>query len=452
MSPTVGRYVLIGVLVAVAVAVFVAGRRRRGLGLPALRRRTSADQRSLTVAVLSWLLVALVVAAASGAALLWAFGWPRLPSMPAFDPAQTLDLVRIVLTVVAGIGGVVLLAVNMRKQRVTEAEHDLAVARAEREREQGFNERFGTAAEQLAHGNAAVRLAGAYAMAGLADEWSQAQVCVDVLCGYLRLPPPADGDEETQVRNTILRLIRERARDRWSSLDFDFTGVEFEDADFSGGDFSGTVVFDGAKFAGSLTSFRGTTFAGRLSCHGTVFESTETSFAGAEFHAAKAEFVGARFAGDLLSFENVTVDRISVDFYRCDFALPLLDFSLATISSGVLRLQHCELTRATLDFSFLNDSLWNLTGFPRVTLEDCRLTQCLIDLRWSGQPSWLWWLDGCRLEQVEFKTGHPDDTGKRWLNVRDVELVATELPERCVNQRGAVQMPGAGNNTPSAPC
>jgi hypothetical protein len=56
-----------------------------------------------------------------------------------------------VLTVVAGLAGVVLLAVNPRKQRVTQAEHGRAVQRAERERVQWFNERFGPAAEQLAH-------------------------------------------------------------------------------------------------------------------------------------------------------------------------------------------------------------------------------------------------------------------------------------------------------------
>ena len=91
---------------------------------------------------------------------------------------------------VAGFGGVVLLAVNYRKQRVAEDEHDLAVQRAEREVVQKFNERFGSAAEQLANESAAVRLAGVYAMAGLADDWvDKRQVCVDVLCGYFRITP-----------------------------------------------------------------------------------------------------------------------------------------------------------------------------------------------------------------------------------------------------------------------
>ena len=51
-----------------------------------------------------------------------------------------------------------------------------------------LNERFATAAEQLGTDKPpAVRLAGVYAMAGLADDWEKnRQTCIDVLCGYLR--------------------------------------------------------------------------------------------------------------------------------------------------------------------------------------------------------------------------------------------------------------------------
>jgi uncharacterized membrane-anchored protein YhcB (DUF1043 family) len=52
-----------------------------------------------------------------------------------------------------------------------------------------LNERFATAAEKLGGDKPpAVRLAGVYAMAGLADDWeANRQVCIDVLCGYLRI-------------------------------------------------------------------------------------------------------------------------------------------------------------------------------------------------------------------------------------------------------------------------
>jgi hypothetical protein len=62
------------------------------------------------------------------------------------------------------------------------------------QRTRTLNERFATAAGQLGSDKpAAVRLAGAYAMAGLADDWEEnRQTCVDVLCAYLRIPYAPD--------------------------------------------------------------------------------------------------------------------------------------------------------------------------------------------------------------------------------------------------------------------
>ena len=65
------------------------------------------------------------------------------------------------------------------------------------QRTRTLNERFATAAGQLGDDKpSAVRLAGVYAMAGLADDWPEnRQTCVDVLCGYLRLPYEPDPGE-----------------------------------------------------------------------------------------------------------------------------------------------------------------------------------------------------------------------------------------------------------------
>src|SRR5215831_5355926 len=61
-----------------------------------------------------------------------------------------------------------------------------------------LNERFGAAADQLSTDKPpSVRLAGVYAMAGLADDWeNHRQTCIEVLCGYLRMPYTSDRDEE----------------------------------------------------------------------------------------------------------------------------------------------------------------------------------------------------------------------------------------------------------------
>jgi uncharacterized protein YjbI with pentapeptide repeats len=340
----------------------------------------------MVVSVLGWLVVALLVAGVTGGGLLWFLGWPRLPSAGQFDVAQVLDLLKIALSVVAGFGGVVLLAVNYRKQRVAEDEHELAVQRAEREAVQKFNERFGSAAEQLANDNAAVRLAGVYAMAGLADDWAdKRQVCVDVLCGYLRITREADG--EAEVREAILRVIRDRTRQSgklsWSALDFDFTGVTFENADFARRKFSGEVLFDGANFVGGVASFAGAEFGKLLSCHGTRFSATETNFGGLTFASGKAEFVGAEFAGEKVDFADGYLRSSSVAFFRCRFRAPVVDFSQLDFTFGRLVFDRCDFADLELDLSIGLD----VQPFSLVPLvaENCRFERCRIELGRGGQ-------------------------------------------------------------------
>lgn len=194
------------------------------------------------------------------------------------------DLTRLALTVAAGVGGVVALVVAYRRQR------DL---------EQGkFLEAFGAAAKQLGDADVAVRLAGVYAMAGVADQTSKLkrQQCIDVLCGYLRLPYSPElgnnhqsslvvkkpllkkggSEQELQfryrqndkvVRETVVRVIvahlQKNAPTSWSSNDFDFTGAHFEVANFDGAIFDGgTTSFTEATFSGDMTSFTEVTFSG----------------------------------------------------------------------------------------------------------------------------------------------------------------------------------------------
>jgi len=139
------------------------------------------------------------------------------------------------------------------------------------QRTRTLNERFATAADRLAADKpATVRLAGVYAMAGLADDWEEnRQTCVDVLCGYLRMPhdpDPGEGEArlaflaDREVRHTVIRVIaahlKAGAALSWQGLNFDFTGVVFDYGDFSGASFSGgTVNFDRAKFFGGTVDF-----------------------------------------------------------------------------------------------------------------------------------------------------------------------------------------------------
>ena len=80
------------------------------------------------------------------------------------------------------------------------------------QRTRTLNERFATAAGQLGSDKPpAVRLAGVYAMAGLADDWAEnRQTCVDVLCAYLRMPyEPDPGDEAPGPERLAFRASRE---------------------------------------------------------------------------------------------------------------------------------------------------------------------------------------------------------------------------------------------------
>src|SRR5579859_2706359 len=79
------------------------------------------------------------------------------------------------------------------------------------QRTRTLNERFTTAAEQLGNDKPAVRLAGVYAIAGLADDWKEnRQTCVDVLCAYLRMPYEADpGQDVPEPQRLAFQAVRE---------------------------------------------------------------------------------------------------------------------------------------------------------------------------------------------------------------------------------------------------
>ena len=173
------------------------------------------------------------------------------------------------------------------------------------QRTQTLNERFAAAAGQLGGDKSpAVRLAGVYAMAGLADDWPEnQQTCVDVLCAYLRLPyDPDPGDDagpaeraayraDREVRHTAIRVIaahlKAGAAVSWQGRDFDFTGVVFDGGDFTTAEFSGgTVRLTGAEFSGGNVYFTGAKFSG-----------STVSFLGAKFAGSVVSFVEAKFSG-----------------------------------------------------------------------------------------------------------------------------------------------------------
>ncbi|WP_146251255.1 pentapeptide repeat-containing protein [Nocardia tenerifensis] len=114
--------------------------------------------------------------------------------------------------------------------------------------------RYQDAAALLGHDRAAVRRAGVYAMARLADDWpEQRQVCVDVLCGYLKMPP-VNEKSEPEVRAAITDVLaahlrRDTTEVSWSDLRIDLSYAHLDQLDFSDTVFRRRVNFREAMFA-----------------------------------------------------------------------------------------------------------------------------------------------------------------------------------------------------------
>jgi Pentapeptide repeats (9 copies) len=329
-----GRFWLVAVLASVALALLGGSRRRNVMMAVGRRSRTPAMPLPLHVALL--LGVAAAVAVAVGALLWRVLGKPVVgaasgqpvaagSAAPVWSASDTLDAVKVVLMVVGGVGAVVALAVAYRRQRLGEVA-------AYREDTKVLLDRFCKAAELLGSPDAAVRIAGVYAFAALANDAPEGrQGCIDVLCAYLRQPysPPVDAGvgagsaphseaelaldaadpawalrdprQERQVRVTIIRLIRDNLHlpdddpRTWRGHDFNFCGAVFDGADFSGARFtgSGTVSFADATICGPL-SFAGATFAGGV-----------VSFDGARLAGGSVSFSAARFHGGVVDLSKI---------------------------------------------------------------------------------------------------------------------------------------------------
>jgi uncharacterized protein YjbI with pentapeptide repeats len=109
------------------------------------------------------------------------------------------------------------LTLDSQKYDLDRDRHGLDVDLRKDDRERDFRSRFASIAEQLGSKTYAVRHAGAYALAALADDWHQLgndaerQVCVNLLCAQLRSPPEGDDDaymSDLEVRQTMISLIR----------------------------------------------------------------------------------------------------------------------------------------------------------------------------------------------------------------------------------------------------
>jgi uncharacterized protein YjbI with pentapeptide repeats len=230
---------------------------------------------------------------------------------------------------------------------------------------QVFNERFTAITAQLSDAQPAVRLAGVHAMANLADDWPEnRQACVDVLCGYLRLPYDPDpgpagryaNPPDSAIRHTVIRVITEHlkagAAVSWQGLNLDFTGVIFDGGDFSGAVFSGGQVrFADAEFAdGAAVDFTGTVFSGTVNFTSAVFSGGTVGFTRAEFSGGTVYFSAAEFSGGEVGFRGAEFSGGTVDFHRARFSGGVVRFDRAAFSGGVVRLDRAAFSGGVVAF------------------------------------------------------------------------------------------------------
>ncbi|MEU4827711.1 pentapeptide repeat-containing protein [Actinomadura sp. NPDC023710] len=297
--------------------------------------------------------------------MLAVLGFPRLQHGDVLPFAQLLDVLKLVLGTVAGVGALFALVTAYRRQRLAEAAHVYAqrvdiIQQAHQERlarnaehdaaELRITELYNAAAEQLGSDKAPVRLTALYTLERLAnDNYTHRQTIVNIICAYLRMPylplavlDPADARrqatrryqaartgsalpagtaigpdprEERQVRHIAQRILwihlQSTAAARWADIDLDLTGatlMDFNLADctlhtawFSGAKFIGGAIFKGAEFSGDAF-FGGAKFGGTAHFGGAKIGDL-AYFDFAEFRGT-AFFREAEFGG-LVSFSDL---------------------------------------------------------------------------------------------------------------------------------------------------
>jgi uncharacterized protein YjbI with pentapeptide repeats len=305
-------------------------------------------------------------------------------------------------------------------RRATSKEMDRTLAE---QRSRTLNERFATAVDLLGSDQRpAVRLAGVYAMAGLADDWEEnRQTCVNVLCAYLRMPYEPD-PRESEVRHTVIREItahlQDGAKAPWQRLKLDFTGAIFDGGDFSNARFlsGGEVSFRRAKFCGGKVSFGAAEFSGgEVHFNGAEFSGSEVNFSGADFPSGgRVYFNGAEFSGGKVSF-SAEFSGAYVSFSEAKVLTGgEVSFSGAKFSGGKVYFNDAQFSDGEISFShtkFLDDGKVDFAGAKfsgsMVTFFSTEISGSEIDFSnvgdWSHPPTFDW--DSMPPSQVKMPAG-----------------------------------------------
>ncbi|MCJ0949942.1 pentapeptide repeat-containing protein [Rhodococcus sp. ARC_M8] len=294
--------------------------------------------------------------------------------------------------------------------------------------------RYTTCAEQLAHESAAIRLAGVYALASLADDWQlqnerdEKQVVIDLLRGYLRTPnthtPALKASKlpdtgELEVRKTIFLTLHKRSTvessepKSWKGFDCTPTNADMSNADLSSSDLTAanlsTVNLSGANLnhaklaSADLTGVK-LTDANLIYANLTGADLSYTNLNGAELYFAAlaganltyAGLVGADLSyaglvGARLTRTNLSkADLTEADLSKADLSAANLsdaDLSDANLSDANLtsadltgaNLTSADLTEATVVSATLTNANLSKTNLSGANLYGADLTGATVD-------------------------------------------------------------------------
>ncbi|WP_330273925.1 hypothetical protein OG205_45500 [Lentzea sp. NBC_00516] len=309
-----------------------------------------------------WIALALLSMAAIGIGIhVWASSY-----VGATDPASVrVDVLRLSLTTAAGTGGGLALWLAFRRQQSSEITDRHTIHDATERR---ITELYSSAAEQLGSDQAAVRLAGLYALERLgrnSNDRTLRQSIIDVVCAYLRMPfredassPGVNRESELEVRRAGQRLIIRHcytvgisdrdgeeilSEDFWPNLDIDLSGASLDEFELVFCECR-SLTLDRATIA-RKTALDGTKVRGKVSCEGTKFhgqvvlsgfEATFTSFNGATFESGM--YMEDSKPGAVLGFSRAEVRRKAV-FQDCTFGW--VNFSDWTHEDADIRFKDC---------------------------------------------------------------------------------------------------------------
>ncbi|WP_280497617.1 pentapeptide repeat-containing protein [Nocardia asiatica] len=239
-------------------------------------------------------------------------------------------------------------------------------------KESALRDRYTAIATQIAHDSAAIRQAGVYALAALADDWhafgedDERQVCINLLQWYLRVPFPEGNDpekpdlSEREIRQTIVALLAGRSRRRpedpksWAATLIGLDQVSLPNCYFLG--------FNFHQFDLSLANLRGAVLAGAnlTQAYLGFADLTGADLTGArltEAYLTDAKLVDTNLTRANLVRANLTNSRLP------SAKLPRADLTRANLTSADLsgaNLAKAKVTTADLTGADLTGA--DLTG------------------------------------------------------------------------------------------